>query len=189
MELTFTREDIPKITRAGGSGREAEAWETHLAPLKDTPNESFRVWTYDKRTSAVSRMSSVRERLTKAVPGENWNLAVRSIPGTAGTTHPEGTVDADGKSIAGESAEQFGVYVAYVGTFTDEQIAENARLHKERSERVRNARAAAEAARAAAGNGSDTSATDTTSTTDTPSDGMTAKERVAAAKQRQTASA
>jgi hypothetical protein len=134
MELTFTREDIPKITRAGGSGREAEPWENHLAPLKDSPEESFRVWTYDKRTSAVSRMSSVRERLVKAVPSENWQLAVRPLPGME--TLPE-------------SEQKFGVYVAYIGTFTDEEVAANAKAHAERSARVKAARAAAEAARAA----------------------------------------
>jgi hypothetical protein len=122
MELTFTREDVPKITRIGGSGREAEPWETHLAPLKDTPGESFRVWTYEKRTSAVSRMSSVRERLTKAVPTENWNLAVRTVPGTV-------------------DPELYGVYISFAGTFTAEQIAENVRKHDERSNRVKAARA------------------------------------------------
>jgi hypothetical protein len=124
MELTFTREDVPKITRIGGSGREAEPWETHLAPLKDTPGESFRVWTYEKRTSAVSRMSSVRERLTKAVPTENWNLAVRTVPGTGA-----------------ENPELYGVYISFAGTFTAEQVAENVRKHDERSNRVKAARA------------------------------------------------
>lgn len=121
MELTFVKEEIPKITRAGGSGREAEPWETHLAQLKDTPGDSFRVWTYDKRTSAQSRMSSVRERLTKAVPSENWTIAVRPI--------------------AGSNPEQFGVYVAFNGTYTDEEVAANAKAHSDRSERVRAARA------------------------------------------------
>jgi hypothetical protein len=146
MELTFTREDIPKITRATGSGREPEKWEEHLAPAKDTPDVSFRVWTYDKRTSAVSRMSAVRDRLTKAVPSENWTLAVRPIPGTEDAVHPEGATDKDGQDIAGTSATQYGVYVAYVGTFTDEEVAENARLHAERSERVKASRAANETA-------------------------------------------
>jgi hypothetical protein len=126
MELTFTREDVPKITRPGGSGREAEPWETHLAPLKDTPDESFRVWTYEKRTSAVSRMSSVRDRLSKQVPHENWGLAVRVIPG---------------EEKLPEAEQHFGVYISYNGVYTAEQIVENKRKHDERSERVRKARA------------------------------------------------
>lgn len=199
MELTFTREDIPKISRAGGSGREAEPWETHLAPLKETPEESFRVWTYDKRTSAVSRMSSVGERLRTAVPGENWQLAVRPVPDTAGTVHPEGTTtevtDADGNKqtvdISGTSAEQFGVYVAYKGTFTDEEIAKNAADHQARSDRVKAARAAADAKRAAEAaqaNGAEPSA-ETSTASDPASPELTAKERVAAAKARQGANA
>lgn len=174
MELTFTKEAIPKITRATGSGREPEKWEEHLAPAKETPNESFRVWTYDKRTSAVSRMSAVRDRLTKAVPGENWTLAVRPIPGTEDAVHPDGTTDKDGNDISGTSATQYGVYVAYVGTFTPEQIAENARLHQERSERVKASRA-----KAAEGNGSDGGeAADTQESA--PEAAKTPKERLAA---------
>lgn len=148
MELTFTREDIPKITRVGGSGREPEPWETHLAPLKDTPKETFRVWTYDKRSSAISRMSSVRERLTKAVPSENWTLAVRPIPNT----------------------ETFGVYVSYNGTYSDAEVAANAKAHAERSARVKAAR------EKAAANGSPTTGSAETSEAVTP------KERVAAAR-------
>ena len=34
MELAFIEEAIPKIVRAGGSGREAEPWEQHIAPLR-----------------------------------------------------------------------------------------------------------------------------------------------------------
>lgn len=160
MELAFIEEEIPKITRAGGSGREAEPWEDHIAPLKqgDKAGKSFRVWTYSKRASGVSRMSSVRERLTKAVPGENWQLAVRPVPGTEGT-------DAEGNDTT-----QYGVYVQYAGTFTPEQILENAKKHQERSERVRNARAATAAAQTAA-------------PAEPADDGQSPAERVAAARQ------
>lgn len=148
MELQLVREEIPKITRPGGSGREAEPWEKHLESngFKETPGVSYRVWTYDKRTSAVSRMTSVRERLTKAVPHENWKLAVRLVPNT--------------------TPEQFGVYIAFEGLFTDEQVVANAKAHKERSERVRKARAKTEP-------------TTTPETSDAPA--PTAKERVATA--------
>ncbi len=130
MELNFVREDIPKITRAGGSGREAEPWENHLATLKDTPEISFRVWDYEKRTSAVSRMSAVRTRLFKAVPGENWQLAVRPVPNS--------------------NPVKYGVYVAYMGTFSDEQVAANQKAHDERSAKVQKAQADRKAAEAAA---------------------------------------
>ena len=183
MELAFIEEAIPKITRAGGSGREAEPWEDHLAPLKDAgrAGKDFRVWTYDKRPSAVSRMTGVRERLTKAVPFENWDLAVRPVPGTETAVHPEGAVDPAGNSIAGTSATQFGVYVSFRGQFTDEQVAENVKRHQERSDRVKAARAKAEAER---------KATAASAAEPTPEEtAATAKERVAAARAKQTASA
>jgi hypothetical protein len=180
MELNFIEEEVPKITRVGGAGREAEPWEEHIAPLKeaDRAGKSFRVWTYGKRTSAVSRMSSVRDRLTKAVPEENWSLAVRPVPGTEDAVEPEGTVDSEGNSIAGQSATQHGVYVQYNGQFTPEEVAANAQAHQERSERVKAARAAsAEKA----------STEPIAETTDAPT--PTAKERVAAAKAKATSGA
>lgn len=195
MELTFIEEEIPKINRAGGSGREAEKWEDHIAPLKaeDRAGKSFRVWTYDKRPSAVSRMSSVRERLTQAVPSENWQLAVRPVPGTEDAVHPEGATttikEDDGTestvSIAGQSATQYGVYVAYQGTFTDEEVAKNAADHKARSDRVKAARAAAQA-KAAKGNGNAEATTPESGVTaEAPESEQTAKERVAAARKAQ----
>lgn len=172
MELAFIEEEIPKITRVGGSGREPEPWETHIAPLKDTDKagKSFRVWTYSKRPSAVSRMSSVRERLTTAVPAENWQLAVRPVPGT------ENAVNEDGTSVT-----QYGVYVMYAGAFTSEQVLNNARKHQERSDRVKAARLAAEAAKASEPTAPTAEPTDPSATE------MTAKERVAAAREKQTA--
>ncbi len=173
MDLNFIEEEIPKITRAGGSGREAEPWETHLAPLKDDDKsgKDFRVWTYGKRASAVSRMSSVRERLTKVVPAENWTLAVRPVPGTESAVHPAGTMDGE-TDISGQSATQFGVYVSYAGVFTDEQVAENAKKHQERSDRVKAARAKASE------NGAPQAEAESPATAEEP----TAKERVAAAR-------
>jgi hypothetical protein len=180
MDLDFIEEEIPTINRVGGAGREAEPWEQHISPLKDEDKagKSFRVWTYAKRPSATSRMSSVRERLTKVVPQENWKLAVRPVPGTG--TDPD------------SNPEQFGVYVTFAGIFTDEQVAENAVKHAQRSERVKNARAAAEAKRAAeaANATTGTPATDTpTTNSDTPQPEMSAKERVAAARARAEAGA
>ena len=167
MDLNFIEEEIPKITRAGGSGREAEPWETHIAPLKesDKAGKSFRVWTYGKRASAVSRMTSVRERLTKAVPAENWTLAVRLVPGSDSVTNEDGTTG------------QYGVYVTYAGQFTDEQVAENAKKHAERSARVKAARAKA------AENGAPDVQAESEAPAEAPIEGEpTAKERVAAAR-------
>jgi len=168
MELDFIEEDIPKIARVGGAGREPEKWEDHIAPLKadDRAGKSFRVWTYEKRASAVSRMSSVRDRLTKAVPQENWQLAVRPVPNA--------------------EPEQFGVYVSYAGQFTPEQITENARKHQERSERVKAARAAT------AANATEPTTTDTAepvgdTATEPGTPEPTAKERVAQARAKATA--
>ena len=118
VELNFVQEEIPKVTRAGGSGREAEPWEKQLSQLKDTAGVSFRVWDYEKRPSAISRMTSVRDRLRKAVPQENWELAVRQIP----------------------ESDRFGVYVVYKGGFSEAEQEVNAKAHAERSERVRAAR-------------------------------------------------
>lgn len=184
MDLDFIQEEIPKITRAGGSGREAEPWETHLAPLKDEDKagKDFRVWTYDKRASAVSRMSSVRERLTKAVPGENWTIAVRPVPGTETAVHPAGTMDGE-TDISGTSATKFGVYVSYAGTFTDEEITANAIKHQERSERVKAARAKA----AESTPDVQEITTADVATMPAPETAATAKERVAAARAKHTA--
>lgn len=156
MELELIEEEIPKITRVGGSGREAEKWEDHLAAIKSTPNKSFRVWTYDVRTSAVSRMSTVRDRLTNATPQDNWEIRVRPVPNSEG---------------------QFGVYVAYRGTFTDAEQAENAAKRQARSERTRAARSAVQTdAVAPTPTEADSAAPDDTQAP------QTAKEKVAAAR-------
>lgn len=195
MELNFIEEDIPKIARVGGAGREPEKWEEHVAPLKaeDRAGKSFRVWTYEKRPSATSRMSSVRERLVKAVPNENWQLAVRPVTVMLAVEGSDEPVE----------SEQYGVYVSYKGTFTDEQVAENAVKHAERSQRVRDARAKAEAEKAAKATAEGASEGQTITSDDvqavpaevstasapapdaTESE-LTAKERVAAAREKAT---
>lgn len=147
MELTFVKEAIPTITRTGGSGREAEKWEEHLAPLKaeDMAGESFRVWTYDKKSGAISRMTSVRDRLNKAVPNENWKMAVRPLKVEVDAVDSEGAPTGEKTE-----AEKFGVYIAYKGVFTDEEIAKNKEEHAKRSARVLAAREKAAAEKAAA---------------------------------------
>lgn len=181
MELNFIEEDIPKIARVGGAGREPEKWEEHVAPLKaeDRAGKSFRVWTYEKRPSATSRMSSVRERLVKAVPNENWQLAVRPVTVMLAVEGSDEPVE----------SEQFGVYVSYKGTFTDEQVAENAVKHAERSQRVRDARAKAEAEKAAKAAEATADAPEVSpadSAPDATESELTAKERVAAAREKAT---
>jgi len=148
MELELIREDVPKIERVGGSGREPEQWENHLAELRKHPGQSFRVWTYENKSSALSRVATVGSRLRKVVPQEHWKLAVRGV-------------------VAG----QYGVYVTFVGLYTPEQMEENARKHKERSERVRASRAKT--------NGSSSEPVLVDPPTDTE---LSAKERVAAAR-------
>ena len=120
MELTFVEEEIPKIVRQGGTGREAEKWEEGLSPLKSAnmKGKSYRVWTFNTRNSAQSRMTTVRARLNKVSPADNFQLKVRPVP----------------------DSDDFGVYAQYDGTFTPEQMADNARRHQERSERTKKSR-------------------------------------------------
>lgn len=171
MELTFVKEAIPTITRTGGSGREAEKWEEHLAPLKaeDMAGESFRVWTYDKKSGAISRMTSVRDRLNKAVPNENWKMAVRPLKVEVDAVDSEGAPTGEKTE-----AEKFGVYIAYKGVFTDEEIAKNKEEHAKRSARVLAAREKAAAEKAAA------ESTPTEATTEaTPAPKATATDKTA----------
>lgn len=130
IELNFTEEAIPTIVRES-VGREPEKWENHLAPLKadDKAGKSFRVWQYGKKTGATSRVASVRKRLVDATPEDNWTLAVREVPGADPT--------------------EYGVYVKYNGTFTPEQVAENAAARQKRSDSIKAVREAAAAASAA----------------------------------------
>lgn len=123
LNLTFIEEEMPKVVRKGGSGREPTHWEEALAPLKDSPNKSFRVWTYEKQSSANSRSAVVRARLIDATPADDWALSVREVP-------------------AGDSKGQYGVYVIYKGVLDDAQIAARDALTKERSDRIKAAQAA-----------------------------------------------
>ena len=117
MELSFVEEEIPKIVRQGGSGREAEPWETHLAPLKgkDMASKSYRVWTYANKNSAPSHMNTVRDRLYKVTPQDNWDLKVRPVPNT--------------------DPVQYGLWVQYDGAYTPEQVIANAEARQKRSAR------------------------------------------------------
>lgn len=143
MELnleTLIQEDRPKVTRAGGSGREKTRWEEVLAPLKTKgrAGKDFRIWEYPdgKKDSANSRKSAVMDRLREAVPNEKWNIGIAPIPGDEDKPKDEQT---------------FGVYVTFTaGDYTPEEIAANAKAHQEASDRVRNSRAAAKAKREAA---------------------------------------
>jgi hypothetical protein len=123
MELNFIEEDMPKVTREGGQGRAPVKWEDELAPLKDHAGKSFRVWTYEKRTAATSRVQGVRTRLVTATPADNWTVAVRPI-------------QVDG-------AEQFGVYVVFNGVYTDDEVAANAAKRDARSAKIKAQREAA----------------------------------------------
>lgn len=159
MELDLIEEEIPKIQREGGSGREPEHWEDHLAAIKSSPNKSFRVWTYGVRTSAVSRMSTVRNRLTDATPEDNWEIKVRPVP---------------------DSDNQFGVYIVYRGTFTAEEVKVNEQNRQKRSERTRAARQNSKTNGSAPGAENSDSAPGNDVPTGTPA--QTAKEKVAAAR-------
>lgn len=156
MELDLIEEEVPKIVRLGGSGREPEKWEEHLTPLTESPGKSFRVWTYDKKTSAVSRMSVVRNRLTLATPEAHWEIKVRQVP----------------------DSDQFGVYITYLGTFTDEQVQTNAAARAERSARTRSSRPSGDVATPPVGDA--TPANNGADAATQPA--QTAKEKVAAAR-------
>lgn len=111
---TLIFEDIPKAApRPPGKGRDPVAWETHMALLKEHQGKSVRLWTYDEKGAAVSRMAGVRKRLTEATPADNWDMKVRPVPDT--------------------DPQKFGVYVVYNGIYSAEQVKENAALHEKRS--------------------------------------------------------
>lgn len=163
LEIVF--EDIPASPpRAPGKGREPVKWEEHLAPLKEAKNEdgtprSARIWTYDEKSSATSRLASVSKRLADATPEDNWELKVREVP--------EG--DAKGKH---------GVYVAYHGTHSAEQVKVNADLRAKRSQAAKD-RLAKAAQEAASADGGDTEG-EVAPEAATPK--QTAAQKVAAAK-------
>jgi hypothetical protein len=135
-ELSFVEEDIPTIVRTGGSGAQPIKWEDLLAPLmaEDKAGKSFRVWEYEKKTGATSRVATVRARLTEVVPEQNWKIAVRPVPGSDPVKH--------------------GVYVQFDGMFTPEQVAARAKDREARIAKIKAARKAAESADATLAGGS-----------------------------------
>jgi hypothetical protein len=118
MELQFIEEDIPKSARGNHEGRKAEPWEDHIEPLKNSPGKSFRVWTYEKKTSAVGRASNVSSRVFEQTPYDDWTIVARQVP----------------------NSDVFGVYVQYNGTLTESQVQEKVNKRLERAEKMRRAR-------------------------------------------------
>lgn len=104
--------------RPPGKGREPVKWEEHLAPLEDRLlDKPARLWTYEAKTGAVSRMSAVRQRLVDAAPHKNWELKVRPVPNTEPQLH--------------------GVYVVFHGDHTPEEMQANAKARQERRDRAK----------------------------------------------------
>lgn len=112
-------EDIPDAPpRPPGKGREPVKWEEHLAPLQEKLLEKpARLWAYENKTGAVSRMSAVRARLADAAPALHWEFKVRPVPGTTPQLH--------------------GVYAVFHGQHTPEQQLKNAQDRQTRRDRVK----------------------------------------------------
>lgn len=151
-------EDIPAAPpRPPGKGREPVKWEEHLTPLEEQLKEKpARLWAYEAKTGAVSRMSAVRQRLAESAPHKNWELKVRPVPNTTPQLH--------------------GVYAVFHGDYTPEQMQANAKLRQERRDK---AAASRQTASEATGEGT------SPETPDAPSDAtsevkQTPKERLAA---------
>jgi hypothetical protein len=115
-------ESIPEAPpRPPGKGREPVKWEDHLAPLESKLlNTPARLWAYENKAAATSRMSAVRSRLNTAVPQKNWELKVRPVPDTT----------------------LWGVYAVFHGDYTPEQVAENAAARQKRRDATVASRAA-----------------------------------------------
>jgi hypothetical protein len=129
----FTFEDIPDpAPRPPGKGREPVKWEEHLAPMEGQLKEKpARLWSYDVKTGAVSRMSAVRQRLVEAAPHKNWEFKVRPIPNS---------------NPSEESPQLYGVYAVFHGDHTPEQVLANAQERQKRREAMAAAKSAKEAA-------------------------------------------
>jgi hypothetical protein len=121
-EIVF--EDIPAAPpRPPGKGREPVKWEEHLAPLEtQLLNKPARLWQYEVKTGAVSRMSAVRQRLAEVVPEKHWEFKVRPVPNT--------------------DPQLFGVYAVFHGQNTPEQMLANAQDRQKRRDALASARAA-----------------------------------------------
>lgn len=149
-------EDIPAAPpRPPGKGREPVKWEDHLTPLEPQLTEKpARLWTYEAKTGAVSRMSAIRQRLAEAAPHKNWEFKVRPVPDTTPQLH--------------------GVYAVFHGDFTPEQMQTNAKARQERRDRVAAAKNAPEAT------ATDEASPVAVSPADAASEAKTPKERLAA---------
>lgn len=155
----FAFEDIPDApARPPGKGREPVKWEEHLSALEAQLLEKpARLWSYEAKTGAVSRMSAVRQRLADAAPDKNWELKVRPVPNTEPQLH--------------------GVYAVFHGQHTPEQMLANAQDRQKR----RDALAAAKAAKEAGGTPEGTPAATEPAEAPTASEAPpTPKERLAA---------
>jgi hypothetical protein len=124
-------ESIPDApARPPGKGREPVAWESHLANVEDQLLEKpARLWAYENKTGAVSRMSAVRSRLAEAAPAQNWEFKVRPVPNTEPQLH--------------------GVYAVFHGEHSPEAQLKNAQERQVRRDRVIKASAVRAAAKAA----------------------------------------
>lgn len=116
-EIVF--EDIPAAPpRPAGKGREPVKWEEHLSPLESQLLEKpARLWAYENKTGAVSRMSAVRTRLADAAPVKNWEFKVRPVPNTTPQLH--------------------GVYAVFHGEHSPEAQLKNAQERQVRRDRVK----------------------------------------------------
>lgn len=146
--------DAPK--RTGGKGREPVKWEILLAPLQEQLLEKpARLWTYDVKTGAVSRMSAVRTRLADAAPELNWEFKVRPVPNT--------------------DPQTYGIYAVFHGNHTSEQMVKNAQERVARKERAAKAQESKGATEGAAD-----PAESAEGTAPEAAPAMTAKEKLAA---------
>lgn len=120
-------EDIPDAPpRPPGKGREPVKWEEHLAPLEaQLLNKPARLWAYEAKSGATSRMSAVRSRLNDAAPSKNWELKVRPIPNT--------------------DPQLYGVYAVFHGEYTPEQQLSNAQDRQKRRDAIAAAKERAQA--------------------------------------------
>lgn len=119
------QEDIPAAPpRPPGKGREPVKWEDHLAPLESTLFEKpHRLWSYEMKTGATSRMSAVRGRLNTAAPSKNWEFKVRPVPGS----------------------DLWGVYAVFHGEYSPDEQLSKAQKRQEHSAKLAAARDAKEA--------------------------------------------
>jgi hypothetical protein len=149
--IILVRKDIPpKVRKPGGTGRDPEFWENHLAPAKEGDNagQSFVVSEHPSKGSATNRITGMKKRLRTAVPDQWWDFDYGQDSET----------------------EKWEVFVTYKGIYTSEQIAANAVKHQAAIERGQKNAAKNAANRAAAAANGDSKAEESSTST--------AKERV-----------